>query len=75
MKSMIPIEMVGYGIPLIILTLSCSFKTENVKGAKTPEIIGSSHVIPRYYFGEEDCLNQGADVLLAMGSKVIKIWY
>ena len=72
---MIPIEMVGYGIPLIILTLSCSFKTENVKGAKTPEIIGSSHVIPRYYFGEEDCLNQGADVLLAMGSKVIKIWY
>ena len=42
---------------------------------KNAEIIGSSHVIPRYYFGEEDCLNQGADELLDMGSKVIKIWY
>ena len=42
---------------------------------KNAEIIGSSHVIPRYYFGEEDCLNQGAEVLLDMGSKVIKIWY
>lgn len=40
-----------------------------------PEIIGSSHVIPRYYFGSKDCLNEGADRLLAMGSKVIKIWY
>ncbi len=39
------------------------------------EIIGCSHVIPRYYFGEEDCLNQGAEELLEMGSKVIKIWY
>ena len=42
---------------------------------KNAEIIGSSHVIPRYYFGEEDCLNQGGDMLLDMGSKVIKIWY
>ena len=40
-----------------------------------PEIIGSSHVIPRYFFGGQDCLNEGADFLLAMGSKVIKIWY
>ena len=44
-------------------------------GIKNSEIIGSSHVIPRYYFGEEDCLNQGANVLLEMGSEVIKIWY
>ena len=39
------------------------------------EIIGSSHVIPRYFFGVDNCLNQGASELLAMGSKVIKIWY
>ncbi len=48
---------------------------EDPSTGKNSEIIGSSHVIPRYYFGEEDCLNQGADVLLDMGSKVIKIWY
>ncbi|MEN8155530.1 MAG: hypothetical protein ABFS10_01145 [Bacteroidota bacterium] len=48
---------------------------EDPVGRKNSEIIGSSHVIPRYYFGDEDCLNQGADVLLEMGSEVIKIWY
>ncbi len=48
---------------------------ENPIEIKNSEIIGSSHVIPRYYFGNEDCLNQGADVLLEMGSEVIKIWY
>ncbi len=48
---------------------------EDPIGIKNSEIIGSSHVIPRYYFGNEDCLNQGADVLLEMGSEVIKIWY
>ena len=39
------------------------------------EIIGSAHVTPKYFFGIDDCLNQGADELLKMGSKVIKIWY
>ena len=65
-------------MPLLFLTLSCSFSSDETttpKKNKNSEIIGSSHVIPRYYFGEEDCLNQGADVLLEMGSKVIKIWY
>lgn len=42
---------------------------------KYSEIIGSSHVIQRYYFGNKNCLNEGADRLLEMGSKVIKIWY
>ncbi len=43
--------------------------------ATNAEIIGSSHTRPIYYFGTEDCLNEGADFLLGMGSKVIKIWY
>ena len=38
-------------------------------------IIGSTHVIPAYFFGVDDCLNEGADALLTMGTKVIKIWY
>lgn len=48
---------------------------EDTMTGKNAEIIGSSHVRPTYYFGNEDCLNQGADVLLEMGTKVIKIWY
>ena len=39
------------------------------------EIVGSSHAAPKYYFGTDDCLNEGADFLLSTGSKVIKIWY
>lgn len=43
--------------------------------SKNSEKIGSSHVAQKYFFGTEDCLNEGADFLLGMGSKVIKIWY
>ena len=71
MKPTSAIKLAGYVMPLLFSTLSCSFSNQ----PGNSEIIGSSHVIPRYYFGEEDCLNQGADVLLEMGSKVIKIWY
>ncbi|MCK5775799.1 MAG: hypothetical protein KAH25_06480, partial [Bacteroidales bacterium] len=67
---------------LFVATQSCNSNESPVddpieppSDSKNAEIIGSSHVIPRYYFGEEDCLNEGADVLLEMGSKVIKIWY
>ena len=65
----------SYIVPLAFLTLSCSTKGDTKMNNKNSEIIGSSHVLQRYYFGEEDCLNQGADALLDMGSKVIKIWY
>jgi len=52
----------------------CSFPVHSNATSKS-EIIGSSHVNQRYYFGTEDCLNEGASALLAMGSKVIKVWY
>lgn len=52
-------------------------KNENTKiqEKKLDEIIGSSHVIGRYHFTNEDFLNEGADALLEMGTKVIKVWY
>ncbi len=71
-----------YMVLLFFVIQSCSSSGEEElpdvppdEGGKNAEIIGSSHVRPTYYFGEEDCLNQGADELLKMGSKVIKIWY
>ena len=39
------------------------------------EIIGSSHVMSNYYFGTQDTLNEGADRLLEMGTRVIKVWF
>lgn len=38
-------------------------------------VIGSTHVQSGYYFGNKDSLNEGADQLLAMGTKVIKVWF
>ncbi len=38
-------------------------------------ILGVTHVAGKYYFGVEDFLNEGADRLLALGTKVIKVWF
>jgi len=36
-------------------------------------VLGVTHIDGKYYFGSEDYLNQGADQVLATGSKVIKL--
>lgn len=44
-------------------------------GRDVSEILGSTHVMSNYYFGTQDSLNEGADRLLEMGTKVIKVWF
>jgi len=39
------------------------------------DIIGVTHVNGRYYLTDEDFLNEGADQILALGSRVIKVWF
>ncbi len=39
------------------------------------DIVGSTHVVGRYYITNNDYLNEGADQILTMGSRVIKIWF
>lgn len=39
------------------------------------DVIGSTHVRGCYYFGNKDFLNEGADRLLEMGTRVIKVWF
>ena len=38
-------------------------------------IIGVTHVNGRYYLTDEDFLNEGAEQILALGSRVIKVWF
>lgn len=38
------------------------------------EVLGSTHTSGRYYFGEEDFLNEGAERMLSLGSSSIKVW-
>ena len=39
------------------------------------DIIGISHVAGRYSFTDKDYLNEGADQILQLGSRVIKVWF
>jgi hypothetical protein len=45
----------------------------------TPEqlrdIIGVTHVNGQYHLTDKDFLNEGADQILALGSRVIKVWF
>ncbi|MHC4891653.1 MAG: hypothetical protein ACYTEO_19560 [Planctomycetota bacterium] len=39
------------------------------------DIIGITHVSGKYYLTDEDFLNEGAEEILALGSRVIKVWF
>jgi hypothetical protein len=45
-------------------------------GAKElSDVLGVTHVAGRYYLTDKDFLNEGADQILALGSRVIKVWF
>jgi hypothetical protein len=39
------------------------------------DIIGVTHVDGKYYLTDKNFLNEGADQILALGSRVIKVWF
>jgi len=39
------------------------------------DIIGTTHVSGKYYLTDKDFLNEGAEQILALGSRVIKVWF
>jgi hypothetical protein len=39
------------------------------------DIVGITHVAGKYCLTDEDFLNEGADQILALGSRVIKVWF
>jgi len=39
------------------------------------DIIGITHVNGQYHLTDKDFLNEGADRILALGSRVIKVWF
>jgi hypothetical protein len=43
--------------------------------AEMRDVLGAAHVGGKYSFTEEDFLNEGADRLLELGTRVIKIWF
>jgi len=39
------------------------------------EVLGIAHVAGRYHLTQKDFLNEGADQILLLGSRVIKVWF
>lgn len=52
-------------------------RQERFAGKRAPlrDIIGVTHVNGRYFLTDEDYLNEGAEQILALGSRVIKVWF
>ena len=46
-----------------------------INGLDVRDIVGSCHVGGGYSFTSEDHMNEGADQLLELGSRVIKVWF
>jgi len=64
----------------ILLAVICAgFAYARTPAKHTPEqlrdIIGVTHVSGQYYLTDKDFLNEGADQILALGSRVIKVWF
>lgn len=71
----------------LMITVACSAGKEQSTTAENKlkpiqksevllrDILGTTHVIGRYYHTKKDYLNEGADEVLAMGSRVIKLWF
>ena len=46
-----------------------------IKNRNIRDIVGSTHVAGKYNFTDQDYLNEGADKLLELGTRVIKLWF
>ena len=62
---------------LILLTslLAAAVPAAPARAVDTRDVLGVAHVAGRYSFGTEDFLNEGADRLLDLGTRVIKVWF
>jgi hypothetical protein len=74
----------SYFIVLVIITTCISLVLHQQTVSAAPEknakkelrdIIGVTHVDGKYHLTDEDFLNEGADQILALGSRVIKVWF
>jgi hypothetical protein len=45
-----------------------------LSATSTRDVLGVAHVAGKYNFTEDDYLNEGADRILELGSRVIKVW-
>jgi hypothetical protein len=62
---------------MLVLALSLAFLgfANGQAGKEVRDVVGVTHVAGRYHLTDKDFLNEGADQILALGSRVIKVWF
>ncbi|HKH46035.1 MAG TPA: hypothetical protein VKM72_15350 [Thermoanaerobaculia bacterium] len=64
-----PLSLLAFGI-LLLLLISASAGAVPLRN-----VLGATHAAGKYNLTEEDFLNEGANKLLEMGTRVIKVWF
>jgi len=60
---------------ILALTLFSVWPAQGRTAKDLQDIVGVTHVAGKYYLTDKDFLNEGADQILALGSRVIKVWF
>jgi hypothetical protein len=60
---------------MVVLSLGCIGSASGQAARDVRDAVGVVHVAGRYHLTDKDFLNEGADQILALGSRVIKVWF
>jgi len=63
------------GRVITILSIALLVTGQRAEAKDLPDVLGVTHVAGRYYLTDKDFLNEGADQILTLGSRVIKVWF
>ena len=59
----------------VALLLAVSLLVPPAGAVEVRDVLGVAHVAGKYNFTSDDFLNEGADRVLELGSRVIKVWF
>jgi len=60
---------------MMVLNVASVCPSQGQTARNVRDIVGVVHVAGRYHLTDKDFLNEGADQILALGSRVIKVWF
>lgn len=60
---------------ILIVSAGLAFFVQGAWAKDVRDTVGVVHVAGRYHLTEKDFLNEGADQILGLGSRVIKVWF
>jgi hypothetical protein len=67
--------MAQLGLLILALSFALTGSAEGRAAKDVRDVVGVTHVAGLYHLTDKDFLNEGADQILALGSRVIKVWF